>query len=187
MCWLSESEQMGLKNDSWSFVRRKRIKGCKVSLVQGQMCNRWDTNTLGVMWKPERHLPHLQKMQALVSWELAFLLHICAVTDGSTDHHNAFASCPWPEKWCPDISSISVIKTGELWLSVFTAQVKCWQGCSIYFFLSHTKKDPSSKPILPASQFGQLKTGGNQVGWKNFSLLTSSFHSCCFTYKEVHP
>lgn len=39
----------------------------------------------------------------------------------------------------------------------------------------HRKKGPSSKPILSASWFGQLKTGRNKVGSKKLSLTTSSF------------
>lgn len=37
------------------------------------------------------------------------------------------------------------------------------------------KKDPSNKPILLVPQFGQLRTGGNQVGSMKFSFPTSSF------------
>lgn len=57
---------------------------------------------------------------------------------------------------------------------------------NLLLFITH-KEDPSSKTILLASQFGQLKIGGSQVGSKNFSLPTSSFHSCYFTYKEADP
>lgn len=57
------------------------------------------------------------------------------------------------------------------------AQVKMMTSFvqSTSFYSQKKKKDPSNKPILLVPQFGQLRTGGNQVGSMKFSFPTSSF------------